>query len=343
LCIASFGRALYVIDDIRSLRKAATNNGAVFNKPLMVFEAPISYQAEYKAAPGYEWSTWGLYEGENRNRGAEYSFFISPKIIGAKTDTATKSNNDSATVKIYNQANELIRTLKVKADSGFNRNYWRFETKGVRQPGSPKPKANSPEPVNFGMSAFPGTYKLVINFNKESDSTMVIVKSDPKIPENKEVYDAKVNLLKRLEKSTNRLTEVTDRLIEAEETIAKIEAQLKNTEGKEADSLRKTGKTMTDSIKNIRNFIMGKPLEKQGYGRPYQVTANGRLQDARGEIINKNKVPDAQEIGLVEMVETLTAQAVEKTNAFFNTKWTDYKKQAEATPLKIFKEYKPVE
>jgi len=32
LCIATFGRALYIIDDIRGLRKAAANNGAAFSK-----------------------------------------------------------------------------------------------------------------------------------------------------------------------------------------------------------------------------------------------------------------------------------------------------------------------
>jgi len=338
LCIATFGRALYVIDDIRALRKAAANNGNTFSKKLTAFDAPVAYEAEIKPAPGYEWSVWGLYEGENRARGAAYSFFVLPK-----TDTADKTKMDSATVKIYNSSNELIRTQKVKADTGFNRNYWRFETKGIRQPGSPKPKPNTPEPVNFGMPVFPGTYKLVVTVGKETDSTMLVVKGDPNVPDNKEVYDAKTAMLKRLEKSTIRLTEVTDRLAEAEESIAKIEAQLKNTEGKEADSLRKTGKAMTDSIKSIRNLIFGKPQEKQGYGSPYQVTVNGRIQDARGEITGKDKIPDAQETGLVEMAETMVQRAVEKANSFFSAQWAAYQKQAEATPVKIFKEFKPLE
>lgn len=338
LCIASFGRALYVIDDIKGLRKAAATNGAAFTKKLTVFEAPVAYEATIKPAPGYEWSTWGLYEGENRNTGAAYSFFVLPK-----KDTADKTKQDSAIVKIYNNSNELIRTTKVKADTGFNRSYWRFETKGIRQPGSPKPRPNAPEPVNFGLQVFPGTYKLVLSIGKEADSTMIVVKGDPNIPDNKEVYDAKTALLKRLEKSTIRLTEVTDRLTEAEEAIAKIESQLKGQEGKDADSLRKLGKAMADSIKSIRNFISGKPQEKQGYGSPFQVTVNGRLREARSEILGKNKIPDAQELRLVEMAEATLQQAVDKTNDFFNTKWSEYKKQAEATPVKVFKEYKSIE
>ncbi|MGG9964034.1 WD40/YVTN/BNR-like repeat-containing protein [Ferruginibacter sp. SUN106] len=340
LCIATFGRALYIIDDIRALRKVAANTGAAFIKTLTVFEAPASYQANYKSAPGYEWSTWGLYEGQNRNRGAAYSFFVKTP---AKADSSKKIKIDSATVKIYTGANELIRTIRMKVDTGFNRNYWNYETRGIRQPGSAKPKSDLPEPVNFSMSVYPGTYKLVMTMGATSDSTMLVVNADPNVPNDKQVYDAKMLLLKRLDKSTTRLTDVTDRLTEAEETIAKIEAQFKNVEGKEVDSLIKTGKAMADSIKSIRNFIFGKPQEKQGYGSPYQLTVNEKLQTARGAVTSKNKIPDAQEFNQAEIAETLITQAVEKANTFFTTKWVAYQKLAEATPLKIFKEYRVVE
>jgi photosystem II stability/assembly factor-like uncharacterized protein len=333
LCIATFGRALYVIDDIRPLRKAAKNAGAIFGKKLIMFDAPTAYQATVKPAPGYEWSTWGLYEGDNRNSGAAYTFFVLPK-----KDTADKTKMDSATVKIYNGDNILVRTTKIKIDTGYNKAYWRYETKGIRQPGSPKPKPNTPEPVNFGLPAYPGTYKIVVSLGKEADSTQLLVKEDPNIPADKKVYDAKKALMQRLDKSTARLTEVTDRLTDAEETIAKVDGQFKGVEGKEADSLRKMGKAMTDSIKNLRYFISGKPQEKQGYGTGFQLTANGRMREARGEILGKNKIPDAQEIRLVEMAETIVQQAVDKTNIFLSSKWSEYKKLAEATPAKVFKE-----
>jgi hypothetical protein len=250
---------------------------------------------------------------------------------------------DSATVKIYNSSNELIRTTKIKTDTGFNRNYWRFETKGVRQPGSAKQKADAPEPVNFGLPAYPGNYKIVISAGKSSDSTMLVVNPDPNVPNDKQVYDAKKELLNRLDKSIERLTAVTDRLTEAEETIAKIEAQLKNAEGKDADSLRKAGKIMTDSVKNIRNFIFGKPQEKQGYGSPYQLRVSEKLQIARTEVLGKNKIPDTQEIKQVEIAEVLVAETVQKANHFFNTRWLWYKKLAEDTPMHVFKELKPLE
>ena len=338
LVIGTFGRAIYIFDDIKPLRKAAANSGNVFSQKLTVFQAPTAYMARYRPQPGYDWSSWGLYEGENRDRGAAYSFFIKPN---EKTDSSKKIKTDSAFVKIYDQSNELIRTLKIKVDTGFNKSSWGFEKKGIRQPNSPKPKPGSPEPR--GNTVFPGTYKLVMAVGAALDSTIIVVNADPNVPENKEIYDAKMVMINRLDKSTMRLTEITDHLTDAEETIAKIEAQLKNEEGKEADSLRKAGKVMTDSIKNIRNFIFGKPQEKQGYGSPFQITVNGSLSDARQEVMSKTKIPDQQEMRMATEAEGLVNEAVKKTNAFFNGKWEDYKTLVEKTQVKLFKPYKVIE
>ena len=93
LVIATFGRALWVLDDIRPLRKAAANSGKAFTAPVTVFAAPEAYQAQYRSATGYEWSTYGLYDAENRRRGAEVSFFINkPK----GSDTAARQQLPSA-------------------------------------------------------------------------------------------------------------------------------------------------------------------------------------------------------------------------------------------------------
>lgn len=338
LVVATFGRAIYIFDDIKAFRKVAANNGNVFSKKLTMFQAPAAYMANYKPETGYDWSKWGLYEGDNRDGGASYSYFVKP---ADKADSSKKSKVDSASVKIYDNKNELIRTLKFKVDTGFSRGSWGFEMKGNRRPGSPKPKPNSPEPG--GNSVFPGTYKLVMALGSETDSTMIVVNADPNVPANKQIYDAKMAMIDRLDKSTERLTEITDRLSDAEETIAKIEGQLKNTEGKQFDSLRKAGKAMTDSIKSIRNFIFGKPQEKQGYGSPYQLTVNGTLNNARGEVLSKTKIPDQQEMRMATEAEGLVNEAVQKTNTFFNGKWLDYKKLADSTPIKLFNDYKVIE
>jgi photosystem II stability/assembly factor-like uncharacterized protein len=376
LAIATFGRALWILDDIRPLRKIASNKGMPFTNTVTAFTPPDAYQAQYKAATGYDWSTYGLYDGDNRRRGAPVSFYTNkPK---ASTDSAAKQQpavgateqpamapaqqgaggrggagrfgpgaggggrGDSAMVRIYNANNELIRTLRWSIDSGFNRQYWGMEEKGVRQPGSPKPLPGAAEPG--GLQVLPGTYKLVISYARASDSTYVIVKDDPRLGNRNDIKLAQRKMYDRLKKSADKLTEGMDRLTEAEEVCTKIQSQLKGVEGKETDSLRKTTTKMTEEIKLIRESISGKTSDKQGIARsPFEVTTMSQLQSAQQSIGSKMVAPGGQEETMVMNAEKAVTETVQKINAFFEGKWTDYRQQVEGTKVNLFKEYKPIQ
>ncbi len=349
LVIATFGRALWVMDDIRPLRAIAAANGSAPTKKLTMFEPPVAYQASVKNAPGYEWSTWGLYEGENRRRGAMLSYFVKPadaSPAGASSKEgkdSSKQKMDSAWLKVFDEQNKQIRSYKVKADTGFNRIYWGFETKGSRRPGSPKPRPGAPEPFG-GMDVFPGTYKVVVSLGKDSDSTMVVVKADPRIETKKEVYDAKKKMVDRLQLSADKLTEAVDRIADAEEAIAKIENSLRGVEGKEADSLRKAGTAIKAEIKKIRESIFGRTAtERQGITRFADITTTTILQNASMEIMRKIAAPTTQTERLIVEAEAAVKESVKKINEFIDGKWKAYRTQAEATPMKLFKDYKPIE
>lgn len=393
LAIASFGRALWILDDIRPLRKVAANKAVLATNTITVFPAADAYQAQYKAANGYEWSVLGLWDAENRRRGAEVSFFINkPKTV---TDTAKQKpaapgkerlvipdsatipqptiavaerpanvtppqaggggrggggrigqggtgRGDSVSVKIYNANNELIRTLKWNVDSGFNRQYWGMEEKGVRPPGSSKPQPGGPEPG--GLQVLPGTYKLVITYAKSSDSTNITVKDDPRLGNRNDIKIAQRKMYERLRTSADKLTEGMDRLTEAEEVCTKLQAQLKGLDGKETDSLRKATTKMQDEIKTIREFINGKTSDKQGISRnPFEITAITQLQSAQQYIGSKMVIPGQQEETMVMNAEKAISEAIQKINTFFNGKWKDYRQQVEGTKVNLFKDYKPIE
>ena len=378
LVIATFGRSLWILDDIRPLRKAAANNGNDFTNPVTVFHAPDAYQAQYRQATGYDWSTYGLYDADNRRRGAEISFFINRPARPASQQRPTQlqqqpvttqpagrggggrggggrggfgggglgqgggRRGDSALVRIYNDKNELIRTLRWTVDSGFNRLYWGMEEKGYRQPGSPKPQPGAQEPGGF--SVLPGTYKLVMTYARSSDSTFINVKDDPRLGNRNDIKIAQRNLLERLRKSTDKLTEGMDRLTDAEEICTKLQAQYRGVEGKDADSIRKATTKMQDEIKLIREFISGKSSDRQGLSRnPFQVTVMTQMQQALQGTVSKMVVPGPQEEAMVEKAEVAIAEAVDKINTFFGGRWKDYKSFVEGTRVSLFKDYQPIQ
>jgi hypothetical protein len=347
LVIATFGRALWVLDDIRPLRKLAANKGMAITNPITVFTAPDAYQAQYRAATGYEWSTYGLYDGENRRRGAEVSFYVNrPQRPASQTAPQTDNQlapvvqqqggggrggggfggggfgqggagrrGDSAIVRIFNDKNELIRTLRWNVDSGFNRQYWGMEEKGFRQPGSPKPQPGSPEPGGFQV--LPGVYKVVVNYARANDSTYITVKDDPRLGNRNEIKIAQRKIYDRFRKSADKLTEGMDRLTEAEEVC---------------------------TIKAIREFISGKSSDAQGISRsPFQVTVMTQMQLAQQNVGSKMVIPGQQEETLVANAEKAVSEAVQKINTFFDGKWKDYRNLVEGTKVNLFKDYKPIQ
>lgn len=346
LVIATFGRALWILDDIRPLRKIAAGKGHLFTQKITAFEAPQAYQANIKNPSGIEYSIWGSYEGENRKTGAALSFFINK----TSADTGKNKLADTAIVKIYDAGNVQVRTLRTKADSGFNRFYWGLEGKGIRQQtggdgrrgGRGGKKSEDAEPG--GLPVDPGTYKVVLSVGKDlSDSMLVVVNDDPKAPVSKEVRTAIRKANTRLDTSSLKLVELTDRLMEADDIVKKIEASFKDMEQKQVDTLSKTGKVMQDSIKAIREQITGKLQEKQGYGNVPQVTVNSIVGEARSYILSKNIAPGTQEERLMIDAENIVAEVLTRANTFFEGKWKQYRALAESTPVKLFKDYKPIE
>jgi len=258
------------------------------------------------------------------------------------TSTRNAGNNgDSVLVNIYDDKNELVRTLRLTADSGFNRFYWGMEEKGFRRPGSAKPKADAPEPGGFAV--LPGTYKVKLTYARQSDSTYVTINDDPRLGNRNDIKIAQRKMYDRLRKSTDKLNEVFDRLTESEETVNKMQSQLKELEGKDIDSLRKAGAAMLDSIKTLREFISGKNSDRQGLSRPPQVTVMTMIQQATTYIGSKSVAPGPQEEQLVKMAEDGIDEAVEKANRFFQNTWPDYRKKAEGTKVNLFKEYKVIQ
>ena len=337
LVIATFGRALWILDDIRPLRKLAANKG-MLNKAFVAFDSRNVVQAQFKNAPGYEWSTWGIWDAENRPANAPISYFIK-----ASSDTSAKAKKDSVVVKIYNDKNEVIRNLRWAADSGFNRAYWGMEEKGFRTPGAGGGGRRmggggggrgGAEPA--GQKALPGIYKVVMAYKGISDSTMITLLDDPRLGNRNNIKTAQAALRAELKKSGDQLIEAMDLLTEADEASKKVETYTKEMKGATVDSLKKSTKKLQDEIKALREFISGTTQTKQGYGQVPQITVMNQYQQASSAISSKSIEPGAQEKMLVERAAGLISDAVKKANAFKEGSWKKYMEQVAATKMDPF-------
>jgi len=121
-------------------------------------------------------------------------------------------------------------------------------------------------------------------------------------------------MVERIKKINDRLLMAMDRLNESDEVVKKIEAQLTNVNGKEADSLRKATKSIKEAMKALREYMSGKPKEKQGYygGFASDVTPLSQLNIAYRYTLGKATAPGEQEEKLLQLADKMSAEAIEK-------------------------------
>ncbi len=346
LAIATFGRGIWILDDIKPLRKIAAQG----IKDVMLFDPAMAVDVKGSLAPvGVEFAADATYEAPNRPNGfARIPYLVK---VPAKAETPAndvkkpanaKAKADTLFARIYTQEGKLIRTLTdTRIDTGLNFIDWGLDEKGVRYPGRQRTRGQADE--IGGLAAMPGQYKAVVQYGSFKDSVQVEFMADPRVPFSKEVYQAKRSLIDRLAKTFGKLTQATDQLDESNDIATKVAAQLTGVDTKEAKELLKAAKAQQDSIKTIKEVLNGKRLEKQGYGRPYQLTALQKLNEAQGTINAKPVAPGAQEVKLVEQAEELSKQFIDRVNAYFTKDWPAFRKKVEETKVSLFKEYKPIQ
>lgn len=363
LIIGTFGRALYVLDDIRPLRELAARGVSVLDKTVHLFTPPDAYLAEIIQPTGPRFDADAVFNGENRPFGALISYVVNKpaekteadKSTNKKTDKdksapsteATKKTDkpkvsyDSLVLEIFNAQREKIRTLRQKApeDMGLNRMTWDLSEKGVRNPSRERPRANAGEPG--GLSVLPGTYTLRLSFGGQRDSTTIVVKDDPRINTTPEQLNARYQQQKKLQQLTRATAQATTRLRESKDLVEEYENKLKDIKRDDLKAVKEGNKAMKDSLDALFNFILGKEDKRQGMLKAqrtpvwYINTAQNYIGGSRGPLT-------ATDDRVFQQAQEKIAQVIRRVNQFYETTWKTYRTTMEQVKLPPFKDYEPI-
>jgi photosystem II stability/assembly factor-like uncharacterized protein len=340
LVIGTFGRAAFILDDIRPLREMARTGVATLSqRPLHVFDPGDAVLAVYREATGTRFAAEAMFSGENRPYGALFTYHLLPPDTSqaAPADT-TQPKTDKVKLEIVDGSGAVIRTLQGPAKPGLNRLVWRLDRRGVRQPGSPKPKPDAAEPG--GPLVLPGTYTVRVQYGLHRDSTTVTVRMDPRLTEQEASLRLRDEYVRRWMQHTGTATAATDRLQEAKETIELIGQQLGERTDTTAQALKKHGGTMQDSLRTLRELFVEK--EAQGITDAPDVVA-ARLSLASAYLTSSFDPPgQADDVALHQAEQSLEA-ALARVNAFFATTWPTYRQAVEAAQLEWFKPWAPLQ
>jgi photosystem II stability/assembly factor-like uncharacterized protein len=346
LVIGTFGRAAWVLDDIKPLRALAKSNKS-FASRLQLFEPPVAYQAAFIQPTGSRFGADGLYQGENRKRGAPITFYINKPVTKKpvakkkskkKAEDKSKIKWDSIKLDIYD-GTRLIRTLKQKApkENGIHTMRWYLREKGVAR-ASRRIRKSKREPS--GLSVKPGTYRLKMSFGNAVSEQNIKVEFDPRLTYSKTDLSTRYQMSKQLEANSKTIADIVKQLVESKNTASDFSKKLAKADKKKYKSQIKASKDISKKIEKLISGYLGTIDKRQGITRNPEVTVNQRLGVARRYLGARFGKITKTETELITNFRDALKEALKKSNNFFTTDWTKYKSEVEKISISPFKEVK---
>ncbi len=357
LVIGTFGRAVWVLDDIRPLRALASDQ-TILSKDAKLFEPPTAYQAAYQQPTGSRFGADAMYNAENRKKGAMITYYLKEgkkkvdKPEKEKDDEDKKDETNSDTTKErtgvqkkdsiqfeFLAGDTVIRTLKFKTPEkpGFHRIYWGMDEKG---PDRPYRKISKNKNERGGRNVKPGTYKIKMSYGELTDETMITVQADPRLDvvmnSINEVYEASG----KIASMTQTAADAVKQLVESKNLADKYSKEFKEMDKKKYKDQIKASADIVKAIDSVVALYIGKEDKRQGIIRNPEVTVMQRLGYASRYARSRQNGLTETEHKLMKFAEDDLKKALDKTNAFFRDRWKAYSTSIKGLDVSPFKETK---
>lgn len=355
LIAGTFGRAVWILDDIRPIRELARSKGKVLEQAFKVFEAPDAYLAARRSVDGTRFVGDGMYSGDNRRSGAMITLWVNNQSKKSGNKDASADADDEARgsrggrsgrrgagkevqITVYNMAGDSIRGFSNPVDTGFNRIYWNLQKDGLQFPS--RREASGRFSRGFGSPVLPGKYKLVFTMGKQKDSVVVNVHSDPRL-------DISIEALKGREVAYANFGEVVEKaadsfkqLREARKTINLVNSAMVNAPTENKKAISDQGKKLVKKLNELEKLYMD-PEDQKGIQRTatnlnaYLFGVARYLRSVEG---SSNQLLDFT----MKKAKDELAKVLKEVNVFFDEDFSAYQKEVEAAKYSLFKDREEV-
>ncbi len=339
LVIGTFGRAAWVLDDIRPMRAIAKAN-TLLEKKAHLFTPPTAYLAAYQQPTGSRFGGDAMYHGENRNYGAMFTYFYSPTEKKEAQEAKEEGNkkevkSDSLQLKIYD-GDRLIRTLERKApkEKGLHRWYWNMDEKGVNRPSR---KIRKSKRELSGVEVKPGVYRAELSFGEQSNLVSLEVKSDPRLNVSQEGIDQQYAASKQLEGYMAAAADAVKQLVTSQGILKDYQKRIKQQDSTQHKDLLKKCSEASKEMTTLVALFLGKEDKRQGIVRNPESTVMTRISTARRYVASRPQGITSTEEILLKHAENDTKDALAKVNAFYKETWENLQAEIEAISLSSFK------
>jgi photosystem II stability/assembly factor-like uncharacterized protein len=335
LIVGTFGRSIWVLDDIRPIRAIAQSQGKVLDTPFKAFESPDAYLANYRSYDGTRFVGDGIYRGDNRSAGAMMTLWVKPMVKAKNTEKEDTKKDEKKKVKIQiiNNAGDTIRTYTSPVDTGMNRIYWNLRQDGVRYPSREKAKAEDNLPP--GNFVLPGKYQVLFTYETHKDSTTIQVHFDPRLDIKNYDVENIAAIYNDYYALVKKAADGYDRVRTAKESIDMVQKMMSSEKDSTYQEIHKMGKTLLDTLKAIELL----------YFEPENIKGIQRSSDnLLSSLFTVSRYLGAIEKEATPTVELLMRKATEETESvlnkiqrFYEIDFATYQEKVENVKLPIFK------
>ena len=348
LVIGTFGRAAWVLDDIRPLRAIAKDQ-KLLQKTVHLFEPPTAYQAAYQQPTGSRFGGDAIFNGENRDSGASFSYYLNVREKDSTASDADKNENDALTEVKWDSlqlqlfdGERLIRTLKQKAPKkkGLHTWRWNMDEKGVVWP-SKKIRKSIREPS--GVQVIPGNYRAVLRYGDQRSEAIIEVQNDPRIQYDAAAVQAVYETSKAFEHLQKITADAVKQLVESKNIVSEFSSSLSEKDKKLNKDALKSCKEIKEKIDTILALYFGTEDKRQGITSDPVVSITERIGTALYYISTRQNGITDTELTLIAQAKTAIDSALKSTNSFFENEWGTFKSEMEAIDLSPFKSLKTFE
>ncbi|HEX9730121.1 MAG TPA: hypothetical protein VGA37_16615 [Gemmatimonadales bacterium] len=347
LVIATHGRAVYVLDDVRPLRALARDPQLV-TRPIQLFDVPPAVEYMTKQSDGYRFIADAMFVGENRPYGAMMTYALAVDATdGAPAEgaggtglapAAGASRGPQVSIDVLDADGNVIRTFRGPGRAGINRASWNLRTNAVQGPRSQGGGGGGGFFGPSGNLVLPGPYTIRIVQGADTVMGTVEVLPDPRYTLTVAERRDKMDALERVDRRRAVAAEAVNRLRELSRSVNTILQAARGTDV--ARALQRDGRAVRDSLQALDDLFMG-PRDRQGIYRPSDVVWSmlGSVSSSMGSSWDR---PTEAQMTYLRQAEQQLEHALTRMAALLEGQVTAFRAQVAAANMEVFPLVEPV-
>jgi hypothetical protein len=308
LVVGTFGRAIWVLDDLRSLREIAAGRLKPGITALPMNDA-VQVKGLFIAPPGNIWTGFHTtFEGENRVfQKTQIPFYVQ----------GTPQSKDTVKATVYNEKNEAIQRLHTTGLlPGLNYLIWKLD-----EAGAPIPPSWMSEDAR-GIPVLPGRYAVVLEYQSFKDTSFVSVVSDPRfaaLPEaDLPLYTLRKGVHEQAAKLFSLLQQIDQRVAAAE----KVEAHFAKQPGELEKNRLRSATEIKAQLSALRLKGQPRPVNRQvGAWQSTALSPYSKMEEMVMIAAARTVPPSPQEWQRLETAKALVGTYAAEVHAFLSDTW----------------------